>query len=393
MTHFPPTEVPMKKTLLLILLFSLALVLAACAKAPIKAGMPTPIEGGAGKTLPADETAVPGSPNKPGAAGEVTLVTHDSFDASEAVINQFQEETGLKLNILKSGDAGEMLNTLLLSKEAPLGDVVYGIDNTFLSRALEGELFAPYDAPALADIPDDLKLDPEKRLLPVDFGYVTLNYDIQWFQDHDIAPPTDIDDLLKPEYKGLTVVQNPASSSPGLAFLMTTVWRFGEIGEYTYLDYWRDLKANDVLVTDGWSDAYFGQFTVGSGGQGQRPIVVSYATSPAAEVFFNKLDAPPSASVNTPGNSFRQIEFVGILANSPHQEAARKLVDFLLSPAFQEDIPQHMWVYPANSKADVGELFKKWAQIPADPVQIAPEDIAAKRESWIEGWTDVMLRQ
>ncbi len=385
----------MKNHLRLILAI-LALALAGCAQELPKAGMPTPIEGG-GKPIPPKETpttsAKQAAPTPVAAAVELTLVTHDSFDASEEVIRQFEEEAGVKLNILKSGDAGEMVNMLLLSKDAPLGDVVYGVDNTFLSRALEGGLFQPYDAPALADIPDRLKLDPENRLLPVDFGYVTLNYDIQWFKDHDLAPPTDIADLIEPAYKGLTVVENPASSSPGLAFLFTTVWRYGYIGEYTYLDYWRDLKANDVLVTDGWSDAYFGQFTAGSGGEGDRPIVVSYATSPAAEVFFNNLTEPPTASVNTPGNSFEQVEFVGILANSPKQEAARKLVDFLLSPAFQEDIPQHMWVYPANGKAQVGELFERWAQIPADPVQLSPDEIAAHREAWIEGWTDVMLRQ
>jgi len=379
----------MKKFLFFPLLLLFVLTLAACATHREPLVTATPVSGDAGKALPSDEGA---APMKPGEAGEVTLVTHDSFDASEEVINKFQEETGLKLNIIKSGDAGEMLNTLLLSKDAPLGDVVYGVDNTFLSRALEGGLFTPYDAPALADIPDDLKLDPENRLLPADFGYVTINYDIEWFEEKGIDPPADIDDLLKPEYKGLTVVENPATSSPGLAFLLLTVWRFGEQGEYYYESYWHDLKANDVLVTDGWSDAYFGQFTVGSGGEGDRPIVVSYATSPAAEVFFNNLSEPPSASINTPHNSFRQIEFVGILANSPHQEEARKLVDFLLSPTFQEDIPQHMWVYPANSKADVGELFTKWAQVPVDPAQIPPEKIAAKREAWIEAWTDIMLR-
>ncbi len=375
------------KRWLIVLVLLVVVALAACVPQLPKAGMPTPIEGG-GQPMPPANTPVPSS----APTTEVTLVTHDSFEASDEVIARFQEETGLKLQILQSGDAGEMLNTLLLSKDAPLGDVVYGIDNTFLSRALEGGLFAPYEAPALADIPDKFKLDPENRLLPVDYGYVTLNYDIQWFKDKGLAPPSDIEDLIKPEYKGLTVVENPASSSPGLAFMFITIGRFGTEGD-AWLDYWRQLKANDVLVTDGWSDAYFGQFTVGSGGEGDRPIVVSYATSPAAEVFFNHLDAPPSASVNTPGNSFEQVEFVGILAKSPHQDAARQLVDFLLSPTFQEDIPTHMWVYPTNRKAAVGDLFERWAEVPADPVRLDPADIAAHREAWIEAWTDVMLRE
>ncbi len=378
----------MKRLLpILIFIFLLSFALAACAQQPPTAGMPTPIEGG-GQPIPPKET-----PTQAPASTEVTLVTHDSFDASDEVLQKFTDETGIKINILKAGDAGEMLNTLLLSKDAPLGDVVFGIDNTFMSRALEGGLFTAYASPHLADIPDKFKLDPEHRLLPMDFGYVTLNYDIAWFQEKGLAPPTDIEDLLKPEYKGLTVVQNPASSSPGLAFMLLTVWRFGEMGEYTYLDFWRDLKKNDVLVTDGWSDAYFGYFTVGSGGEGDRPIVVSYSTSPAAEVFFNDLPEPPTASVNTPGNSFEQVEFIGILAKSEKQEAARKLVDFMLSPTFQEDIPTHMWVYPANRKADVGELFRQWAEVPQAPAQISPDEIAAKREQWIEAWTDVMLRE
>ena len=358
--HFP-------SLLLLLLLFSLPL-LAACA--PPAASAPT------------------ATPKPTG----VTLVTHDSFDISEEVMNAFKEETGIEVNILKSGDAGEMLNTLILSKENPLGDVVFGIDNTFLSRALEADMFAAYESPLLADIPDELELDPEHRLLPVDFGFVTLNYDIAWFEEKGLDPPDDITDLIDPAYKGLTVVENPATSSPGLVFLLLTVGRFGEGGDFTYLDYWRAMRENDALVTDGWSEAYWGAFTVGSGGEGDRPIVVSYATSPVAEVYFNELSEPPTASVNAAGNSFKQIEFVGVLAKSPNQEAARKFVDFMLSPRFQEDIPLHMFVYPANEKADIGELFQKWAAIPEDPVEVAPEAIAARREAWIEAWTDVMLR-
>jgi thiamine transport system substrate-binding protein len=367
---------PLRFVSLLVVFALLALTAAGCAAPPAATPIPTP-------------TTAPATPTPPPA---LTLVTHDSFDISETVLNQFTAETGMTVQILKSGDAGEMLNTLLLSKENPLGDVVFGIDNTFLSRALDAGLFAPYASPLLADIPAEFKLDPENRLLPVDYGFVTLNYDIAWFEKAGIPPPTDIRDLTQPIYKGLTVVENPASSSPGLAFLLITVGRFGETGSYTYLDYWRELRQNDVLVVDGWNEAYWGAFTVGSGGEGNRPIVVSYATSPAAEVYFNNLEAPPTASVNTPGNSFLQIEFVGILAKSPHREAATKWVDFMLSPTFQEDIPLHMFVYPVNSKADSGDLFRQWAEIPADPITLDPARIAAGREGWIAAWTEVMLR-
>jgi thiamine transport system substrate-binding protein len=371
---------PLSVTIALVFLILLSWGAAGCATPP--AATPTPLP-------PATPTPLPPTPTPP---PTLTLVTHDSFDISEAVLNQFTAETGISVQILKSGDAGEMLNTLLLTKENPIGDVVFGIDNTFLSRALDADLFTPYASPLLADIPEAFQLDPQKRLLPVDYGFVTLNYDIAWFEKAGIAPPTDIRDLTQPAYKGLTVVENPASSSPGLVFLLITVGRFGETGAYTYLDYWRELRQNDVLVVDGWNEAYWGAFTVGSGGEGDRPIVVSYATSPAAEVYFNNLDSPPTASVNTPGNAFLQIEFVGILAKSPHREAATQLVDFMLSPTFQEDIPLHMFVYPVNRKADSGELFRQWAEIPAEPVTLDPARIAAGREGWIAAWTDVMLR-
>ncbi len=340
--------------------------------------------------------ATPGAPEgkttAPPPPESLTLVTHDSFDISEDVLQQFEQETNIKVEILKGGDAGEMLNTLILSKKNPLGDVVFGIDNTFLSRALDADLFVPYESPLLEDIPDALELDPTHSLLPADSGYVTLNYDIAWFEENDLETPNDIEDLVDEAYKGLTVVQNPASSSPGLAFLLATIGRFGVEGDYSYLDYWRDLKANGVLVADGWNEAYWGAFTVGSGGEGDRPIVVSYATSPVAEVYFNELEEAPTRSVNTPGNSFVQIEFIGILKGTGKEEAARLLVDFLLSKTFQEDIPLHMFVYPANSKADAGELFEQWGEIPTDAITVEPTQIAAHREAWIEAWTDIMLR-
>jgi len=203
------------------------------------------------------QTSVPGP--TPAAAQDgrtVTVMTHDSFDVSEQVVAAFQEQCGCQVQFLRSGDAGLMLNQALLSKDNPLADVIYGVDNAFLSRALAGDILEPYEAPALADIPDDLELDPGFRMLPVDFGDVCLNYDRGWFDDHGLAPPASLQDLVRPEYKGLTVVENPATSSPGLAFLLATVGHFGEDGDYDYLDYWAELRANDVLVTGGWEDAY-----------------------------------------------------------------------------------------------------------------------------------------
>ena len=321
-------------------------------------------------------------------AGPVTLklVTHDSFEISEETMTAFTEETGHTVEIVKQGDAGEMLNQNILSKNNPLGDVVFGIDNTFLSRALENEILLAYDSPALSNIPDSLKLDSGNHALPVDYGDVCLNYDKAWFADSGVEPPASLVDLADPAYAGLTVVQNPATSSPGLAFLLATIDAFGEDG---YLDFWASMVANDVLVENGWSEAYYEAFSMYGG---DRPIVVSYASSPPAEVFFGELDAAPTGTVISPHSCFRQIEFIGILDGTEHEAAAKQLVDFMLGTTFQEDVPMNMFVFPSNSEAALPDVFAEYAEIPDHPATVVPERISAERENWISAWTDVVLR-
>jgi thiamine transport system substrate-binding protein len=329
----------------------------------------------------------------PADPGPTTLVvaSHSSFAISESLLTEFESTHNVRLQFLELGDAGGALNRLILSKDAPLADVFFGVDNTFLSRALDAEIFAPYASPLLADIPDELKLDPDYRLLPVDYGFVNLNADQAYFEERGLPLPTSLEDLIDPRYAGLLVVQNPATSSPGLAFLLTTIAHFGEDG---YLDYWQALRDNNVLITDGWSSAYYEHFTVGSGGSGDRPIVVSYSTSPPADVLFasDGRTEPASVNVSPAGGTFRQIEFVGILAGTQHRELAERFVDALLSVPFQEDIPLQMFVYPANRNTTLPDLFVQFGQTPVDPAQIDPAAIEANREAWIEAWTDTMIR-
>lgn len=324
----------------------------------------------------------------------LVVMAHDSFAVSEDVIAQFESENNAVVQFLKAGDAGEMLSKACLSKGNPLADVLFGVDNTFFSRAITCDIFQPYRSPALAAIPRDLQYDTEHRLLPVDYGYVNLNYDRAWFEEKELAVPQRLEDLVKPEYKDLLVTPNPATSSPGLAFLLTTISAFGIDDDYSYLDFWRDLRANDVLVTDGWSEAYFSHFTVGSGGEGDRPLVVSYATSPPADVFYSEgaKTKPDSANISPPGETFRQIEFAGILAGTQQEELAQRFIDFMLGKTFQEDIPLQMFVYPANRDAALPDLFTQYAAVPSDPVELAPGLIEQNREGWIEAWTEAVLR-
>ena len=342
---------------------------------------------------PAAPTEVPTAVPSP-APRRVRVMTHDSFDISEETLAAFEAQYDAEVEILQAGDAGTALNQAILSADNPLADVLYGVDNTLLSRALEAGIFDPYASPLLDEIPDQLALDDQHRALPVDYGDVCLNYDKAWFADQGLAPPEGLEDLVAPDYRELTVVENPATSSPGLAFLLATVGHFGQAGDYTYLDYWTDLRDNDVLVVEGWEDAYWGQFTYGSGGEGERPIVVSYASSPPVEVHFAEepFEEAPTAAVVGDGSCFRQIEFVGILKGAQNRDLAGAWIDFMLGQMFQEDIPLHMFMFPANQNAGLPDVFANFAAIPERPADVPYADIEANREAWIEAWTEVVLR-
>jgi len=326
------------------------------------AAQPTPTQ--AALTLepqPAATTAVIENTAQAAQAGEprsLTVMAHDSFAASDAVILGFEKENNVKVNFLLSGDAGSTLNKAILSKEAPLADVLYGVDNTFLSRALQEGIFEPYNSPLLADIPDLYHLDPGNGALPVDFGDVCINYDKAYFQDRGLAVPQNLTDLVKADYKALLVVENPATSSPGLAFMLATI---ADFGPENYIDYWKALRANDVVVVNDWSTAYYTNFS-GSSGKGAQPMVVSYGTSPVAEMVFAQqpLTEPPTASIVSKNACFRQVEFAGILKGTRNRDLAEKWVDYMLGVTFQEDIPLQMFVYPVNSQAKLPEPFVKF---------------------------------
>ena len=334
----------------------------------------------------------PSATPTPAAPETLTVMTHDSFAASESVIAAFEQAHHVKIQFLKSGDAGTALNKAILSKETPLADVFYGIDNTYLSRALQAGLFTPYLSPVLDqdNIPAAFQLDPTHSAWPVDYGDVCLNYDKNYFSSRGLTPPQTLDDLIMPEYKSLLVMENPATSSPGLAFLLATLSHYGPD---KYLDFWKQLRANDVKIVDGWETAYYTDFS-GSSGKGARPLVVSYASSPPAEVIFaNPQPAEaPTASLVSSGSCFRQIEFVGILKGTPHLALAQQWVDFMLSREFQADMPLQMFVFPVNPSAALPEAFTRWAQVPAQPATLSPDDIAAHRDAWIAAWTNVVLR-
>jgi thiamine transport system substrate-binding protein len=318
---------------------------------------------------------------------EVVLLTHDSFAVSKPVQRAFEDETGLRLRILQAGDANETLNRALLTAGDPQGDVIFGIDDSVLSRALAGDLLEEYEPDELATVARGFEA-PDARVTPIDHGEVCLNVDRAWFADRGIAPPKRLEELTQPRYRNLLVVENPATSSPGLAFLLATVARFGDGWE----SFWRALRANGVLAVDGWEEAYTQQFSGAAGSPGKRPIVVSYATSPAAEVIFSSkpLDASPTAAVED--GCYRQVEYAGVLRGAANEDGAKALIDFMLSERFQADVPGSMFVYPVRAGVALPDAFAKHAIVPRDPLQLAADRIDENRDRWVARWTEIVVR-
>jgi thiamine transport system substrate-binding protein len=316
------------------------------------------------------------------------LLTHDSFALSDGVLDAFTDETGIRVELLQGGDAGTVVNQAILTKGNPQADVLFGIDSTFLSRALDEDLFLPYEAAGLDEVEERLRLDPQHRVTPIDYGDVCLNFDRAWFEEAGIPAPSSLEELTDPAYRDLLVVENTATSSPGLAFLLATVEAFGDDG---WQAWWADLQANGVEVTGGWEEAYYGSFSGGSGSEGTRPLVVSYASSPAAEVIYADPPIEESPIGVIDASCYRQVEGAGILRGTDHEAEAGQLIDFLLSPEVQADVPLSMFVYPVRSGVELDPVFVEHAVSPEDVHELPPDQIGEHREEWIDEWTTIVL--
>ncbi|MEU0040305.1 thiamine ABC transporter substrate-binding protein [Streptomyces sp. NPDC006333] len=334
-----------------------------------------------------------GSGDKAADSRTVTLVSHDSFAYSKSVLHAFEQESGYKVRVLKDGDAGQAVNKAILTKDNPQGDVFFGVDNTLLSRALDNGLFQSYEPKGSDQIVQRYRVDQEKhRVTPIDSGDICVNYDKAYFSKHELAPPTSFDDLIKPAYRNLLVTENASTSSPGLGFLLGTAAKYGDAG---WQGYWKKLKANGVKVVDGWEQAYNDEFSGSAGGKkakADRPLVVSYASSPPAEVVYAdpKPKTAPTGVAN--GTCFRQVEYAGLLDNAKNTKGGKALLDFLISLRFQEDMPLNMFVYPVRETAKVPEVFVKFGPQAAHPETLAPAEIAKNRDQWVKSWTSLVLK-
>ena len=296
----------------------------------------------------------------------VTLLAYDSFTPPEGIFDSFSDTTGIDVEVVTGGDSGSVISKAILTAGNPEGDVLWGVDNTTLSRAEGAKLLESYE--------------------PVDEGDVCVNYDKAWYATRNLEPPSSFDDLIKPAYKGHLVVQDPVNSSPGLAFLMATIAQYGD----GWQNWWRTLVANDVSIAADWTTAYTVDFS-GSSGKGPRPLVVSYGSSPPAEVVYaaTPIDEPPTGVIES--TCFRQTEYVGVLRGTDNPDGATQLVEFLLGKEFQESMPLSLFVFPVNPEAELPEVFARWAVRPASPLQLDPDVIATNRDQWLDAWRAIAL--
>ncbi|MFF7137565.1 thiamine ABC transporter substrate binding subunit [Streptomyces sp. NPDC008196] len=323
----------------------------------------------------------------------VTLVSHDSWAVSKNVLAGFEKKSGYKVKVLEDGDAGQAVNKAILTKDNPQGDVFFGVDNTLLSRALDNGLFQSYEAKGADRIKAEYRADQDKhRVTPIDTGDICVNYDKAWFTAHKLQPPTSYDDLIKPAYKNLLVTENASTSSPGLGFLLGSAAKYGDDG---WQGYWKKLKDNGVKVVDGWEQAYNEEFSGSAGGKkakADRPLVVSYASSPPAEVIYADPRPKTAPTGVAEGTCFRQIEYAGLLSNAKNSKGGKAFLDFLLTKEFQQDMPLNMFVYPVVEGAAVPAEFTEYGPQAKDPETMDPAKIADNRDDWVKSWTSLVLR-
>jgi thiamine transport system substrate-binding protein len=315
----------------------------------------------------------------------VVVATHDSWAMDKKVIQKFERQSGYTVKITSNGDAGALTNKLVLTKDDPIGDVVFGIDNTFASRAADAGILTRYTPSKVPSSSAGFALPADSggdQLTPVDYGDVCINVDDAWYAAHGQQPPRTLDDLTKPAYRDQLVVPGPTSSSPGLAFLLTTISAKGESG---WQGYWRRLIANGVKIDAGWSDAYEVDFT-GGGGKGARPIVLSYASSPPFTIPKGASRPTTSALLNT---CFRQVEYAGVLKGGHNQKGAEAFVDFMVGRDFQKALPEQMYVFPVDKSVPLPTVWAKWAAVASKPWTVPPAEVTAHRTEWLRQWRDL----
>lgn len=299
----------------------------------------------------------------------LVVYTYDSLlPLVKIALPIFEEKYGVTVEVRSYGDAGAVLSKVIAEGAKSDVDIVIGIDNILAKRALTEDIFLPYKSENADKISDEsLVFDKSWRLTPYDFGSLAIVYDPEELGTLEMDGLINLTDK---KFKKNLIIQDPRTSSTGLAFL---VWTYTAHKD-DFDEFWRKLKPSILTVTMGWDDA-FEKFEAG-----EAPMMVSYATDGA---YSYEYYGETKYKAIIPGNvGYGQIEGAGIVKWTDEETLAKKFIDFILSPEFQSNIPLNQWMFPVV-EVQLPKSFE-YAIEPGSLLTIDPDlDVDHLIERWV----------
>lgn len=330
--------------------------------------------------------------------GELVIVTYDVYGLTDAMLEEFERQTGYEVSLLKLDDAGSVLDHLLQHKGLQVADIAIGIDNTYLQTALDNNVLWEHNA-VLTNISDSALLPYDGAYAaPFDQGYICLNYDSSVIDGENYTVPQNLWDLTNEEWSGKIAIPSPETSSPGRAFMTATTDYFthDDDNETEWTDWWTAMSSNEVIITTGWSEAYETHYTGGygewtDGYVGDAHVVVSYCHSPGVEAW-SAGNWTKSVSLDLPRASFHQVEYAAAIEGG-NLDAASAFIQYLMSPEVNSKMPTENYMYSTLEGMDLPEDdgYRYHSIIPDQPANVSATEIAENMENWLAQWNTAMV--
>ncbi|RJU81715.1 MAG: thiamine ABC transporter substrate-binding protein [Candidatus Poseidoniales archaeon] len=330
--------------------------------------------------------------------GTLKILTYDIFQGySNELIEQFINQTGIEVEIIRTDDAGGILDQMMLTQMAPQADLMLGLDNTYLPTALKNCLLVEHNITPENLTQSSLEFYDGPLALPFDEGDVCLNYDEDALQTSNMSVPTSLWNLTEPEWNGKLAFPSPISSSPGRAFLVATHDYFAEEANSergNISSWWKAIADNGAIFTSGWTESYTTYYTGGYGEYtegyiGGAYMTVSYCHSPGVEAYFAE-NYTHSTSLTLPKSSFHQVEYTGVINGAAEIDAARLFIEYLTSPEVNLNMPEYNSMYSVIEGSDLPETngYRYHSDTVDATSSITEEIIEQNMEQWLLDWQD-----